>query len=343
MVAYRQYTKCEQPADWKPRSWWMISLPSLITAPIAAVLVFVAGMPWCLLIVAEISGLVWVIAYCRHFLYHRLVCLGGDRDVIGAIVSVSPPPAFADLDWDTDYSINLLLENTAYGVAQAQAEASQPYGYLVAPQDVITNPPVSRTTPGHTARDAFGTGLECATLHCEFEGAGVYDWMQISEGMLAFAIAALLACVLLPWPADVIVSAGLALLALLGWLIGTILSKSVQQGDPEDVDPNIGPLHTNDEPGPDGLGRGADIVYVQGTWVYDPLHDGWNEIHPIKVCTKCRRWDGSWGEPPPDIILRVRHGFDIARADGTLANQMRPEHQWELHPDVDGCAAVVIE
>jgi hypothetical protein len=342
-VAFRQFTQCVQPADWKPRSYWMISLPSLILGPAAALLALAMGMPWCLLIVAEISGLVWLIAYCRHFLYHRLICLGRDRDVIGAVVSVSPPPPFTEFDWDNDYSINLLLQNTEYGVKQEVAQESQPYGELIAPQDVITNPPVSRKTPGHYARDEFGTGLCCATLHAEFEGAGNYDLLQISQAMLAFALAALAACVFLPWPANVILGWGLGLLALLGWLIGAILSKTVREGDPSDVDPDIGTLHTNDKPGDDGLGRGADIVYVQGTWVYDPLHDGWNEIHPIKICTKIGTWDGSWSEQAPDIILRARNGFESAQADETRANQRRPEHNWLVHPELDGCDPVVIE
>jgi hypothetical protein len=340
-MAFRQFTRCVQPADWKPRSYWLITLQSLVLAPFASVLALGMGKPWCLLIVIEITGLAWIIAYCRHFLYHRLVCLGGDRDVIGAIISVSPPPPFTKLDWDNDYSINLLLENTEFGVEQEEAQTSQPYGDLIAPQDVITNPPVSQPTRGHYSEDE-ATGKRTANLHAEFEGAGNYDLMQISEGMLGFAIGALLACVFLPWPADVIVSIGLALLALLGWLVGAALAKTVRQGDPSDVNPDIGTLQPNDQEN-GGLGSGADIVYVQGTWVFDPLHDGWNEIHPIKVCTKIGNWDGDWSDQPPDVILRVRHGFQVAQAEETRANQALAEHQWQVHPDLDGCISVIIE
>ena len=341
-MAYRQFTRCVQPADWKPRSYWLITLQSLILAPFAALLALGMGKPWCLLIVGEITGLSWIIAYCRHFLYHRLICLSGDRDVIGAIISVSPPPPFTEFDWDNDYSINLLLQNTEFGVTQEQAAVSQPYGELVAAQDVITNPPVSQATGGHYSVDEFGTGTRSANLHAEFEGAGNYDLMQISQGMLGFAIGALVACVVLPWPADLIVSVGLALAALLGWLIGATLAKTVRQGDPSDVDPDIGTLHPTDEDN-GGLGSGADIVYVQGTWVFDPLHDGWNEIHPIKVCTKVGKWEGDWGDQAPNVIERARHGFEVAQADETKTNQGRPEHQWQIHPDVDGCTTVVVE
>lgn len=34
----------------------------------------------------------------------------------------------------------------------------------------------------------------------------------------------------------------------------------------------------------DSTGRGADILVVKGSWVYDSAHEGWNEIHPIKHC-----------------------------------------------------------
>jgi hypothetical protein len=342
-VAYRQYTRCVEPADWKPRSYVVITLQSLILAPFATLIALVAGEPQCLWFLAEIIPLSWVIAYCRHFLYHRLVCLGGDRDAIGAIISISPPSGVVFLsDWDNDYSINLLLQNTWFGVTQAEAQGTPPFGYLIAPQPAITNPPVSQETAGHCSDDD-ATQTRSANLHSEFEGAGNYNLLQISQAMLAFAIGALAACLFLPWPADVIVSIGLAILAALGWLVGAILSKYVQEGNPSDVDPNIGTLEENDGPGEDGLGTGASIVYVQGTWVFDPLHEGWNEIHPIKVCTIVGEWDGTWSDRPPDVIDRLRDAFEVAQADETKEEQSRPEHRWEVHPAIDGCDPNVIE
>lgn len=44
---------------------------------------------------------------------------------------------------------------------------------------------------------------------------------------------------------------------------------------------------------------------------------------------------------PPDIILRVRKGFQVAQT-ATIANQAQPEHQWHLHPELDGCAREII-
>jgi len=107
------------------------------------------------------------------------------------------------------------------------------------------------------------------------------------------------------------------------------------------VNPNLGDVQTNDDPN-GGFGAGADILYVQGTWVFDPWHEGWNEIHPVKKCTRVATWDGDWGSLPPDIILRVRNQFDIAGNPATQAAQQRPEHGWSVHPSLDACAPEII-
>ena len=331
-MAFKQYTRCIPPSEYISLDRAiLITTQALLVGGTAAAIAIAAAHPICLIIALEITAIAAVVAYCRNWLYHRLLCLGGDRDVIGVIASISPPsPAMFDFDWDTDYSINLLLENTEFGVTQAQAEQSTPYGYLIAPQDGVTA--VGRATPGHTALDK-ATGKTSAILHCEFEGAGNYHLLLGAEAALGLAIAALIACIALPFPADLI----LALAALLALILGGLLGNS-DFGSPSDVD--AGELHTNtDENG--GYGAGADILYVQGTWVYDPLHEGWNEIHPIKICTKVGKWDGDWSTPP-DVILRARNGFEVAQAEETRANQARPENQWRVHPDLDGCAPDII-
>jgi hypothetical protein len=340
-MAFEHYTRCVQPADFVPRTLARLIARSFVVTPVPVALVLAAGSPLCFVFVAEMLGFALIIVYCRNFLYERLICLAReDQDVIGAVASISPPsPALFDFDWDNDYGINLLLENTPFGVSQADAEASQPYGRLVAPQAGITDPPVSRQTPGYTTVDR-ATGKTTAGLHCEFEGAGNYQLMQVAEGMLGLAFAALLICVFIP--GGFIFSAILGILALIAMLLGGVVANFNRPGAPSDVDPSLGELHPNDSDN-GGLGAGADIVYIEGTWVYDPLHEGWNEIHPVKVCTIVERggWDGDWGTPP-DVILRVREGFREARAPETQAAQARPEHGWRVHPELDACAADVI-
>jgi hypothetical protein len=126
---------------------------------------------------------------------------------------------------------------------------------------------------------------------------------------------------------------------LLALLVGAVVGL-LSGGSASDANPNLGAVHTNDDPN-GGLGAGADILFVSGSWVYDPWHTGWNEIHPVKVCTRVGRWDGDW-DTPPDIILRVRAQLDIAATDATKAAQQRPENQWVVHPALDSCSAVII-
>ncbi len=337
-MAFAQYTRCIDPAQFRPRS---LTTMVSIAAGVAFALAFAAvaaGHPACALIAAEAGIPTFWILYTRNFLYERLICLEGDKDVLGAAISVSLP----GFDfWDNDYSLNLLLCGTEFGASYEEAQAS-PSGRLVAPHDTITNPPVSRATVGYNARDQFGTGRDSVGLHAEFEGSGPYTLMKFAEAALGFTLAAYLACLFLIPGLDLL----LALIILILLVLGGASSNYTHPGTPTDVNPEIPTIEVNRG----GRNEGADILYVQGAWVHDSLH-GWNEIHPIKVCTRMGRWAGSWAghvcvrtdDPtPPDIILRLRREFDLARAEETLANQARPEHQWSLHPDLDGCASNVI-
>jgi hypothetical protein len=309
--------------------WLVMSIQSLLAGGTGALIALAAGEPWCLLIVAEITLLAFAIAYCRHFLYFRLICLGGDRDAVGMLVSVEPARGRAWYDMDTDYSINLLLCDNPPGVLQEVAEQRAPYGVLIASQ--LGPESLGLLTPGETATDK-GNGQESAILHAEFEGAGIRDMLLGSEVAFFVAVAALAACLVLPWWVAGII-AGLAFLI---WLLSTIFGR-FDSGSPSDVEPAPGELQTNAVSN-GGFGVGADILFVRGTWVYDPLHEGWNEFHPIKVCTKIRKWEGDWGGScGDDVILRVRGAFEDATSDDTQTNQERPEHRWTVHPEVDGC------
>lgn len=348
-MAFQQYTRCIAANDWPPNRVAVILGYGAIAGATATGIIAVSGRWDCWPIILQITAFAMVVGYCENWLYQRLICLGGDVDCIGAIVSISPPSpdlVFSsgsdvfDLDWDTDYSINLLMQNTPYGTEQAAAELIAPYGHLIAPHADVTA--IGRQTPGHNATDD-ATGKTCAILHAEFEGAGNYNLMQAADAALWVSIAALFACILLPFPASLIIAA----LAWLIMILGAILANN-DVGSPSDVD--VPELHTNTEDNND-LGAGADVLYVQGSWVYDTLHEGWNEIHPIKVAMKVGCWKGDWNDiscnpedtpTPPDVILRVRHGFQVAKLPETLANQSLPEHQWQIHPALDGCSRGII-
>jgi len=336
-MAFKQYTKCIEPSEYVP------DIDHRIVALIQSLLVGVTGTAVALVqsrlecwpILLELLGVGWVLAYCRLFLYERLICLGKDQDAIGAVVSVdgSHLGGFPD----NDFNVNLLLQPNEFGAQRAQVEISSPYGFLVHAQDKVTA--AGLPTAGHKSTDE-ATGKESETLHCEFEGGGAYALLIGSEVAFAATAAALILCVYLP-PIPYLqqIITALALFALLALLLGGLIGLGTS-GSPSDVNPNLGEIHTNNDPN-NGMGAGADILFISGAWVYDPWHAGWNEIHPVKVCTKIGTWNGDW-DIPPDVILRVRTQFDLAAAPETKAAQERPENQWTVHPALDGCSSVII-
>lgn len=347
-MGFKQYTQCIDAVDYAARTRFITIATLLVGAP-AALIVIAMGNPVCLIIVVAIMASAAAVAYYHNWLYNRLICLGGDRDCIGAIVSIGGPTELGVnfFDRDTDYSLNLLLKNANYGpsqdglspaeivaarqVLQFATEQSLPYGELVTRQPSVAA--IGMKIGSHFAIDGKPNSNDGHThqvacvLHAEFEGDGNYKMLLAAKILLAFNIMALVACMFGP----------LGWLFALATLLFTILALFVTsllggfgQGSPSDV--NAGELTDNTQ-----FGKGADIVYVQGTWVTDTLHKRWNEIHPIKICMKYGKWDGSWPQDDPGIILRIRKGFEEAKLDVTLANQTRPEHRWQIHPSLDGC------
>ncbi|MGA7305483.1 MAG: hypothetical protein WBW88_11445 [Rhodothermales bacterium] len=307
------------------------AISGLITGGAWAALAAAAGEPWCGLYGVEIFAAAGTVAFCQWWLYNRLICLGGDQAAIGMLVSIEPATGKSGLGaFDTDYSINLLLYDDPPGITQADAEVRPPFGELIKAQQAITD--LGLLTPGETATDV-ATGIKSAILHAEFEGAGIRDLMIGAQVALGLSIAALIACVAIPGPIGWVVSALLALLAFLAALFGALFGLG-DTGSPADVDPGLGNLHTND---PANNNLGADLLYVMGTWVYDSFHDGWNELHPIKACSRVGRWDGDWPDDFDDTIVRIKAGFDDARDPQTQGEQKHPRHHWHHHPDVDGC------
>ena len=76
---------------------------------------------------------------------------------------------------------------------------------------------------------------------------------------------------------------------------------------------------------------------MQGRWVFDSLHTGWNELHPIKVCTKIGSWDGAWPGGTVNRQKRLDDAFTAGERDDIVKRQQQPTHQWTVHPLVDGC------
>lgn len=337
MAGYKQYTSCSTPTSWMSPAAYL----ALATAAIAATLAVmgIATFP-CGLLLLEAFAAAGGVAFCDWWLNIRLVCLGGDESVIGAVISVeTPQEKVGDVDLgdpktianalDTDYSINLLVYPTMPGVDQAALETSVPWGFLAKETDGVRDEIGFFT--GETAKDKKGTLPLTAVLHAEFEGGGIADFrigLLVAYGL---AIAAWIVCVAVPGPIGWIAAGILALLALLAALIGGAVGVG-DPGSPADVDGAPTEIHQSDD-----KGLGSDLLYVRGRWVFDSLHTGWNELHPIKVCTQVGRWDGAWPADTADLKDRLDAAFDAAERPDVVVRQQRPEHQWRVHPLVDGC------
>jgi hypothetical protein len=340
-MALQHFTRCVDPALFEPRSIpAMVAKASAITAALTA-LALLAGHPACIIVAVEIGTVSFFLFYTDNFLNERLVCLGGDEVAVGMVLSVEEP--HFDF-WDNDFSVNLLLcgsilQESDDDPDMAQAAAT-PFGRLISTVPPIPDRPAR--IAGSRGQDKKGTGITAWALHAEFEGSGPYALMQLSLAMLGIASIAFLLCLAVPPGFDWLI----ALLVLLLMIAGGIAAHHIHPGSPNDVNPDIPTIEVNSG----GRNAGAHVLYLEGTWVWDSLHN-WDEIHPIKVCCLMGTWEGSWapfdcakGTDPDQggIILRLKREFELARAEETLANQARPEHQWRLHPDLDGCSRDII-
>lgn len=166
------------------------------------------------------------------------------------------------------------------------------------------------------------------SLHCEFEGGGVYDILLAALAALGFAVAAAVACSIpvMGWVVCLIL--WLIALAIMGAGVAVALND---KGDPTDVNPDLNQLE-----------RLNDVLVVKGLWVYDSQHSGSNELHPIKACNRIARWRDDWDYHwPADFETTVLKPWCAAleQADSpvTRAAQQDPVHRWDLHPSIDGC------
>jgi hypothetical protein len=100
----------------------------------------------------------------------------------------------------------------------------------------------------------------------------------------------------------------------------------------------------------DGAGKPTDVVdlaYVYGRWVYDSLHDGWNELHPLHFMIKIGQTTqgelagGNWPPDLGDTQTKLDGQFNTINSPGTAQTQAEPQNQWTLHPLLDGCLGSV--
>ena len=364
MANYRQYTQCVDISNFNPQNPYIqAALVGLyVTLPIGvfhALLALAGFNPWCLFLLAEIYLIAGIIGYCYWWLYRRLICIpatpdhpndsAGNQMVIGTLIDTLPPYSDTNpLDIDNDFSMGILpscIPLGSQGPFTAANPAPGPFGYLITEQPVTQNgvPPPPAAFTGQTAVDYNfpdpSQDIRSQVLHCEFEGRAVYDMFLAAQAALLPVVAALFACMIpdVGW----IIALILALLGLLSLGIGLGLGH-LDSGDPSDVNPNLGELHTN---GPDHTG--ASVLMVMGHWVCDAGHrfdygDLFYELHPITMC--CITNPVTDCDPNQVILLKQRwqNAVNDAISPTTLENQKLPQNQWRIHPIIDGCQPVVI-
>jgi len=311
-----QYTRCISVENYIGKAPAQVIIAAALAAlPVLFGAAVVPGL--------GLVALAAIIAWCRWWLYGRLVCLGGTKCAVGWVSKVEPPSKKSGLDmFDTDYSFNLVLAPWGEGATQKEVENDQQQGYLIK-QQVPDDWEFSGQSEGQWIN------RPTAALHCEFEGGGVYDVLIAALAALPFTAAATVVCSIpiFGWVACAILGGIAAVIAAVGLVVAL-----TDRGDPNDVNPGLGEIHTND-----ATGRGADILVVRGVWVYDSLHTGWNEIHPILQCQRIGTWTGSWSVDTKTFVDHWCRALTTADDPATVASQLQPENQWEVHPVIDGC------
>jgi hypothetical protein len=175
-------------------------------------------------------------------------------------------------------------------------------------------------------------------LHCEVEGSGMRDLRNLFWVLFAMFLAAA--------ALEFIPIVGLAIyliLMILAWLLALFGSHLFQHevSPPSGANGFGGTINVWNPANPNAL---VDIVYCYGRWVYDSLHSGWNEFHPLHFMIKLGSVPqselaaGYWGIQD---ILGVKNQLDgqfgVINSPLTANIQAQPENRWKVHPLLDGC------
>src|SRR5437660_631994 len=112
-MPYRQYTECVAPEHYNDAplrtafvDGGFAGFTAFVTGTLLVALFSGAGSLALLATSASVMGIVvFGLSLVHWWLYGRLICLGGDRCVIGMVLSIEPPSG----NFDTDYSFSILL------------------------------------------------------------------------------------------------------------------------------------------------------------------------------------------------------------------------------------------
>jgi hypothetical protein len=361
-MAFRQYTSCIKPQYFDGTFAGNEGL--IVAAVVGAIyaLSLVIGLFVPATIYIAIAALIYLITYLNWWLYGRLICLKDeDECIIGAALgAASSNPRKKGGDDDASFNVVLAPSTvdmfasedpgSADKFAKRLPEPKEHYwsnplqGHIVEPNDDVL-------TIGRGYVSDAGHARYLKAIHCEFEGSGIRNLMAWAGAVLAVLIAALLASSI---PGLGTFLAWIAIILTLFFGV-TAVTDPLNPGDPQDVGINRGELVA-----------GA-IVVLKGNWVYDSLHNGWNEIHAIHAgqiigemaidpVTDKTVWPAEIDTPPEftdklglDTIEKVERAIGVwclaikqaEDAEGGGSHD-DPAQNWVVHPLIDGCKKVII-
>jgi hypothetical protein len=343
-MAYREYTTCVKPSNYVDLGFGYLAAMGTEAGIATGIIVLKSGGTASVVAVSVLIALLTVlISFCVWWLHGRLICLEGGQCVIIGMVTGSPSVEPFSKAGDDDASIFVLLAgNGPNGPFKApKDEPGRPipdYTQTLQGGMLAAQPAIIDIGRGYSSQD---DGLYMKSLHCEFEGSGIQDVLEWAIVFLAMLIALL---VLLLIPGGQLISAIITALIILLSIFGagaitSSLFAPFDPGDPDQAtDVNYGTL------------GGGDIVVVQGRWIYDSLHDGWNEIHAIHACNKItsKDLDAPWPVladgtdlSDPTAVTNLMNTWCDMLAGSTGAekggNRTDPANQWIVHPLLDGC------
>jgi hypothetical protein len=175
-------------------------------------------------------------------------------------------------------------------------------------------------------------------MHCEIDGPGMHD-LLILFWVLFFVFCAAAAV----WAIPIIGPIISVILAILAWLAALFGGGAIQNQDASP--PSTGGWGGKFNPY-DGAGSPSDpvdLAYVYGRWVYDSLHSGWNELHPLHFMIKIGQTTqgnltgGNWPPGLGNVQSRYDGQFSVINSPAAAIAQSQPQNQWSLHPVLDGC------
>jgi hypothetical protein len=343
-MAYRQYTDCVKPSNYIDLGFTYLVAVGLESGLIGGL--FAAGLGGTAgeITIAVLIGVdVVLISFFYWWLNGRLICLEGGNCVVIGMVCRPPSIETFGKAGDNDASIFVLLAGGGPGSPYMPPQDENPQR----PVSDYTHPPQGNMLTAQPAITAIGRGYSdqengkyLKSLHCEFEGSGIKDALEWAILLLALLIA-LLVLLIIGGP---IIAAFIWLLQLLLGLtfitaLWSTLAQPFDPGNPDDADfVNYGTL-----------GEG-DIVVIQGRWIYDALHIGWNEIHAIHACQRLttKLLTDSWPvlsgiydlSDTGDVTKLMSKWCDILKQSTDAeegGNRTDPANHWIVHPLLDGC------